>query len=316
MTLASCWVLRGETRFPEPGKRLQSIFDGAPPRSIDDLERMQDHVTRLAKVVVKSTVSIQYRSAHGSGVIVSPEGYVLTVAHVVGQPDQIVQVHMADGQIVQGRSLGMHRDLDAGLIKLLDSGPWDYLPLSTNTRPANGLWCASVGHPGGFDKARGPVFRLGRVLGSDDLIRTDCQLVGGDSGGPLVDMRGHVIGIHSRIGANLSNNLHVPVATYRSHWKELIEGKLWRSQAFIGLRGAPDTESARVAFVHEGSPAEQAGIRQGDHIQRFNGISIEAFPQLVQLVRQHQPGDTIRLSVRRGSENLDFELTIGRRPSS
>ena len=274
---------------------------------------MQNHVNKLADEVIKCTVGVQYKSAHGSGAIIRRDGCVLTVAHVVGQPNQIVQIRMSDGRMVQGRSLGMHRELDAGLVKLLEPGPWDHLQLSTKSRTKTGLWCAAAGHPGGYDAERGPVFRLGRVLSAGELIRTDCQLVGGDSGGPLVDMRGRVIGIHSRIGVSLSNNLHVPSATYRANWTQLVEGKLWRSKAFIGLRGEDNSATPRVALVHDDSPAAKAGVRKGDVIRRFNGVTIEEFTELVQQVRQHQPGETVRLSVRRGNQDLDFEMNVGHR---
>ncbi len=301
-----------ELSLPVASDKLRAVFEGTPPKVLADLRAMQEHSVRLAAAVKKCTVSVQHKAAHGSGVICSRDGYVLTAAHVVGQPNQIVQVRLWDGRIVQGRSLGMHRELDAGLVELLEPGPWDHLRLSADGTPPVGLWCLAVGHPGGYNAERGAVVRLGRVLSSTELIRTDCQLVGGDSGGPLVDMEGRVIGIHSRIGASLSNNLHVPIDTFRDNWQELIAGKLWKSRSFIGLRGKADSELPQVAMVHVGSPAEQAGVHEGDIIQRLNGETIDQFADLVRLVRQTQPGESVRLSVRRGDEELEFDIVVGR----
>src|SRR5205807_1727365 len=91
-----------------------------------------------------------------------------------------------------------------------------------------GQWVITVGHPGGFRPDRSPPVRLGRVIESTkSLVRTDCTIVGGDSGGPLFDMTGKVVGIHSRIGAPLSANIHVPVDTYRDTWDRLVKGEVW-----------------------------------------------------------------------------------------
>ncbi len=208
---------------------------------------MQSHITDLAQAVRQCTVSVQCGSAHGSGVIVSEEGYVLDGSPRRRPPDRRVRVILNDGRTVLGKSLGMHLELDAGLIKLDDDGPWPYLKMSRSPRVDAGQWCAAAGHPGGYDFERGPVFRLGRVLTplvDGELIRTDCQLVGGDSGGPLVDMRGQVIGIHSRIGVSLANNLHVPISTYRENWQGLVDGRLWQSRA---LYRSPRRSRIRVS---------------------------------------------------------------------
>src|SRR5438876_11640505 len=88
-----------------------------------------------------------------------------------------------------------------------------------------GEWCLATGHPRGYKPGRTPPVRLGRDLTfGNTIIKTDCTLVGGDSGGPLFDMQGRVIGIHSRIGQTLAQNMHVPVDTYRETWDRLVKG--------------------------------------------------------------------------------------------
>ncbi|MEM7314334.1 MAG: PDZ domain-containing protein [Planctomycetota bacterium] len=121
-----------------------------------------------------------------------------------------------------------------------------------------------------------------------------------------------VVGIHSRIGVSLATNFHVPISTYRVNWKELTDGKLWKSRAFIGVRGT-DSDSAEIGTVREDSPAESAGLRVGDIVTVFDGVRIKDFPQLVQLVRQHQPGETVNMEVIRNSKKVDLQITIGRR---
>ncbi len=291
---------------------LQAIFAGRPPKTVDDLRGMETHFKQLSQAATACTVSVQYGAALGSGVLVSPDGLVLTVAHIVGEPGKAINVRFADGRLVRGRSLGMHRELDAGIVRLDDPGPWPCLDISE--QPAKpGQWCAALGHPGGPDVERGPVFRIGRVLEVRDLIRTDCQLIGGDSGGPLIDMQGKVIGVHSRIGTSLVNNLHVPVSVYRDYWDGLLAGQLWQSRAFIGLRGESKEPPAKVAFVHKNSPADRAGILPGDIVTRFAGVPVHRFPQLVRLVRDHQPGETIRLSLQRDDSALELDVTLERK---
>ena len=112
-----------QSTIPKPPAALRDIFKGTPPRTANDLKSMQAHVLKLAKAVRKCTVSVQDGMAHGSGVIINEEGYVLTVAHVVGKPGKEVTVRFNDGRIERGYSLGMHLELDAGLIKLRRDGP-------------------------------------------------------------------------------------------------------------------------------------------------------------------------------------------------
>ena len=299
--------------IPKPPKSLRNLFKGTPPKTTDELKAMQDHVLRLAEAVRACTVSVQDGMAHGSGVIINDEGYILTVAHVVGKPGKPVTVRFSDGRIARGYSLGMHLELDAGLIKLNGDGPWPYLKMAKNDQIMSGQWCAAAGHPGGHDAARGAVFRLGRILTVEDFIRTDCQLVGGDSGGPLVNMYGEVIGIHSRIGISVVNNLHVPISIYRRNWEDLVNGKLWQSRSYIGVRGVKDAKQAVVSRVHPGSPAESAGLRVGDIVTKFDGYRIHEFRELVRLVREQQPGETVTLQYERNGKKQNVEVTIATR---
>src|SRR5207245_204744 len=122
--------------------------------------------------------------------------------------------------------------------------------------------CMAIGHPGGYQKGRNPVVRLGRIqTNSKTFVQTDCVLVGGDSGGPLFDMHGKVIGIHSRIGNLITANIHVPVDTYRETWDRLAKGDEWgpfsgkQSDAYMGLGLDPESKNCKVVEVNPDSPA-------------------------------------------------------------
>src|SRR5262249_25394639 len=173
-----------------------------------------------------AVVGIQIGGASGSGVIVSEDGYILTAGHVSGKPDTECEIIFPDGKRVKGKSLGVNRSIDSGMIKITEKGKWPFAEMSRGPKPEKGQWVVSLGHPNGFISGRTPVLRLGRVLNStDSLVQTDCTLVGGDSGGPLFDLDGKVIGIHSRIGPTITFNIHVPIATYNETWDDLVASK-------------------------------------------------------------------------------------------
>ena len=296
-------------------RNLSKIFAGKAPKTTADLREMQNHLQKLAKKVNETTVHLRLGPAHGSGVIVSRDGMILTAAHVAGQPGRRATIILSDGSIVHGKSLGLHYKLDAGMVKITDEGSWPHLNMADSGEVSNGQWCAATGHPGGFEADRSPVFRVGRILehGKDKLIRTDCQLIGGDSGGPLVNMYGEVIGIHSRIGSNLANNQHVPIGAYLDHWNQLVSGETLGLGSWMGVVGTVGKNSATVSSVHEDSPAEKAGIRVGDVITHFDGKSVETFKELKGLVQLRQPGERVSIRVRRDDEVIKIRVKLGQR---
>ena len=308
---------------------LARIYAAGTPASLDDLRMMDAHQRELVKRITQPTVAIRIGSTFGSGVIVSKDGYVLTAAHVAGRPDLTVRVYTADGQSYYGKTLGMNKGMDAGLIKI-DSVQrdgkqveWPSAEIGDAAEVLPGGWCLALGHPGGFQEGRQPVVRFGRVIAnSSKVIETDCKLVGGDSGGPLFDMEGKVIGIHSRIGTKLTKNLHVPADAYRHDWEKLARGDSWGSlldviegsvieQPIIGVLGERDSDEPRIASVLPASPAERAGLKPGDLVIRFGGEEVKKFPTLKQLVSRRRPGDEVIIEVMRGGETLDFSIVIG-----
>ena len=186
-------------------------------------------------------MAIQVGRANGSGVIIDAEGHLLTAAHVAGVPGRRATIHLPSGKTVYGITLGLNQKLDSGLIQITDPGPWPFAPIGKSADVKVGQWCLATGHPGGYDPHRPPVLRWGRVLRTEDsAILTDCTLVGGDSGGPLFDLEGHVIGVHSRIGKNLTVNVHVPVDQFSQSWDRLLKGEMW---GMLAEEEAPTDES-------------------------------------------------------------------------
>lgn len=303
----------------ELSENLARLFTGeAPPASVSELRSMQEHLQKLSQTLTTATVGVRVGPAQGSGVIISEDGYVLTAAHVVMRPNTDVTFILHDGRMVKGKTLGMNRTIDSGLMKITDEGKYPFVEMGDSKAVREGQWCVATGHPGGYEKGRTPVVRFGRVLQRDDgVITSDCTLVGGDSGGPLFDMQGHVIGINSRIAGPLNANMHVPVNTFKDTWDRLADGQAWGAMPgnapFLGVQGDPEKDEPRVAKVFGGTPAEKAGIKVDDLILSFDGQAISAFAELSKLVGDKQPGDRVKVRVRRGSDELELEVTIGRR---
>ena len=214
-------------------RRDVSVFQKPIPAGKHDLQEIQRAAKEVARSVVPCTVGLQVGFAQGSGVVVSQDGYVLTAAHVAGGPEREAEIRFSDGTTMRGMTLGLHTALDAGLIKIDISGneaetKLPFAPLApSDNRVQPGDWCLSTGHPRGFQTERSAPVRLGRIIDvRGDVLRSDCPIAGGDSGGPLFNMRGQVIGIHSRISEDVTVNLHAPVLACLDVWDELKQAQV------------------------------------------------------------------------------------------
>ena len=284
------------------------------PESVEDLRAIQEQVRKVLSRVMPCTVAVRVGRGQGSGVIVSPDGYVLTAGHVVGEKDREVKITFPDGKVVNGKTLGMNRKIDSGLIKITDDGKWPFAEMGHSQDVKRGQWCITIGHPGGFKEGRSPVVRVGRVLDKNDtFLRTSCALVGGDSGGPLFDLEGKVIGIHSRISSSITANIHVPIDTYRENWERLANGDAW-APAWLGVDFDPKARDCRLRYIAPGSPAAKAGLQENDIVTRFGRRRIETSEDLINQVARRDPGEEVTLEVLRGDESLKLHVVLGKRP--
>ncbi len=301
---------------------VDAIFAGEAPSNVDELRAMQARIQEISEKVIPCTVGLRIGGSQGSGVIVSADGYLLTAAHVIGRAGRRITLILEDGTTVRGRSLGLCHRLDSGLAKITDDPPeggWPYAEMGNSEWLARGQWVLSTGHPGGYERGRRPVVRIGRVISArPTVLRSDCTLVGGDSGGPLFDMQGRVVGIHSRIGGSLSSNMHVPVDLYSDTWERMDRGETWGEEdddsPFVGIVGGDDVRGpAEVVDVVRDSPAEDAGLREGDLILKLNDIEITSLMRLMSASAGLSPDEEAVLSVRRGDETITLDITIGSR---
>lgn len=246
------------------------------PGSLDELRALEKQVAKVLDKVVPCTVGVRVGNGQGSGVMVSADGYVLTAGHVSGEPGKDAVVILPSGKQLKAKTMGRNSGIDSGLIKISDAGPYPFVDMGKSADLTRGQWVVAVGHPGGFRPNRTPVVRLGRVLFVNPVVvRTDCALVGGDSGGPLFDLDGRVVGIHSRIGSgSITENLHVPVDTYRESWDRLVAAESWGGR----LGQAPLVQSPGGKVVLD----KRAELTNDDFIdKRRSGAHYKIFPFLM-----------------------------------
>lgn len=309
------------------------------PEDPAELKALQGRVTAVADKSAPTTVAILIGFGAGSGVIVSEDGLVLTAAHVIaGEPKfnkktdyksgLSCTIVLHDGTKVKGKTLGINTDMDSGMVKITDKGPladgkWPFTPMAKAGDLKTGQWVVSLGHPGGPKTGRAPVARLGRVVNNTkEFVRSNCTLVGGDSGGPLFDLDGNVVGIHSRIGLTLADNIHVPTEWFKKDWDKFVAGEVVSNQpARVAVRVGvvfPDdeTDDAWVSVVDDPSPASRAGLKPGDTITRFNDDPVKSVKQFRELLAKKKPGDVVKLTVRRGVEILTLSLTLEKKSDS
>ncbi|MEN8866858.1 MAG: trypsin-like peptidase domain-containing protein [Akkermansiaceae bacterium] len=188
-------------------------------------------VRRLAPDLVEATVAVMLNGGSGSGVIVSPQGLVITAAHVTNEPNKQIKVLLADGRELPATSLGVDHETDGALLQINAPGPFPFRPYVKTKTYNIGDWVIATGHPGGPVVDRPAPVRLGRISeagttsGFNDAITTSAMVISGDSGGPLYNLKGEVIGINSNISGSWRINKHVPLPSIIARWDELIAGE-------------------------------------------------------------------------------------------
>jgi serine protease Do len=245
----------------------------------------------------------------------------------VVQGAETMLVVFPDGKQVQGRVLGANYSRDMAMVRIQDKGRWPFVELGASKTLDAGDWVVALGHSAGFDPARTPPVRFGRVIskGPGNFLTTDCTLIGGDSGGPLFDLDGRVVAIHSSIGQSLANNNHAGIDGFREDWERMQAGETWGELSLnpfanpempvlgIGMAMMRGLKGVIVENVVQGSPAAAAGVRSGDVITSLDGSPVGDGGELLQLLAKRQAGDEVKLGVRRDQQTLQMNVTLKRR---
>jgi serine protease Do len=273
--------------------------------------------------------------ALGSGIIISKDGYILTNNHVVEHADTI-DVELYDGTKQPAKVIGKDPSTDLAVVKINPTPNMKYARLGDSDAVKVGQWVIAIGSPRGFDwtvtagiisaKHRTGIGALGPT-GYEDFIQTDASINPGNSGGPLIDLNGEVIGINSLIVSATRGSegmgFAIPSNMAKEISKELIEhGKVVRGYMGVNIQNiTPEmakslklekgTKGVIVANILPGSPADKAGIEQGDIINQYNGKNIEDVVQLRNMVAETSPGTTVKVGVLRDKKQIDLTIKIG-----
>ena len=263
----------------------------------------------------------------GSGFIVDKEGYIITNNHVVSGADEI-KVKLADGREYTAKVVGRDNKTDLALIKI--SSIFKDLPtlaLGDSDSMQVGDWVLAIGNPFGLEHTvtQGIISASGRVIGSgpyDNFLQTDAPINPGNSGGPLVNLKGEVIGINTAIvAAGQGIGFAIPSSTAKTVIAQLREkGKVIRGWLGVSIQmvtpdlaptfGMKEPQGALVADVVKGSPAEKAGIKQGDIILSFDGRKIKTSSELPWIVADTPVGKTVDVKLMRQGKEMDIKVTI------
>jgi serine protease Do len=301
-------------------KDLPAALTKPAPASLTDLKAIEQHVRKLIVRVSPAVVAVEVGSGSGSGVVITPDGLVLTAGHVCERPNRDVRFTFPGGKIAHGKTVGLDRASDTGLMRITDAGPWPFVPTGELSESAPGDWVLALGHPGGFDVKRSLVIRLGRIirLGAAS-VQTDCTISPGDSGGPLFDMHGRVVAIHSAISRSPTENFHVTINEFYQTWSVLAQGSPGgrrpdRPRTYVGARGVDDPEGCRISAIEQDSPADRAGLRVGDVVRRIEGRDIKVAASFRRWVDESRPGETLKLEIERGDQALSVLLELEAEP--
>jgi serine protease Do len=271
----------------------------------------------------------------GSGFIISSDGYILTNNHVVGGADKVL-VKLLDGREFTARTIGTDPPTDVAVIKI-DAKDLPVLPLGDSGKLEVGEWVLALGNPFGLSHTltAGIISALGRssigIADYEDFIQTDAAINPGNSGGPLINLEGQAIGINTAIfsqsGGYMGIGFAIPINLVKEINNQLIEhGSVTRgylgvtaqdlTPELVASFGLQDDKGALIAQVTPDSPAQKAGLKQGDVIVKFNGEPIDAIVPFRNKIAMTAPGTSVELTIIRDGNEKVFPVTIEKIPAA
>ncbi|HJW73623.1 MAG TPA: trypsin-like peptidase domain-containing protein [Geothrix sp.] len=266
----------------------------------------------------------------GSGVLISPNGEILTNYHVIaamGDSDNnALEVKTNDGKSYKATVLGKDKELDIALIKV-DATHMPFAKLGESDSLRIGEWVVAIGNPLGLEHTvtQGIISAKGRKLdtGVSSFLQTDAAINRGNSGGPLLNLKGEVVGINTAINpAGQNIGFAVPISQVNRILKDLRSGKpvsrgylgvgpIDLDQAYQDALGAK--EGVVVSTVEKGQAADKAGVQRLDVITAVDGQAVRSQDELVSAISSRRAGDTVKLTIWRDGKSLTISVTLGDR---
>jgi S1-C subfamily serine protease len=318
--------------------------DAGPTQAPSDTEILDAYshaVTSVADAVGPAVLRVETMgqggkpAGTGSGVVIAPDGLVLTNCHVV-EGAREVQLRDTEGRVMEARALGVDPDTDLALLRAGSARDLPHAVLGDSKTLRRGQLVVAIGNPLGFESTvtAGVISALGRSLRAqngrliEDVIQTDAALNPGNSGGPLVSSRGHVIGINTAVIRG-AQGICFAVASNTAQFvlSELIQhGRVRRG--YIGVQGQTaqvPRRQARAAGIENSSgamvtglephgPAALAGLMSLDTIVRADGQAVTGVDDLIRLLNRERIGRAIAIDVLRRGQLREFQVTPLERP--
>jgi serine protease DegQ len=276
-------------------------------------------------------------SSLGSGVIVSPQGIILTNHHVIEGADEI-EVAFADGRKRNAKLIGSDPETDIAVLKIDASDLPNPITLGKMESVHVGDVVLAIGNPFGVGQTvtSGIVSALGRnqlgINTFENFIQTDAAINPGNSGGALVDTKGNLIGIntaiYSRSGGNMGIGFAIPINTAKQVMESILtNGSVTRGWIGVepqnlskelaeSLNLPKDTTGVLISGVLEGGPADKAGMKPGDILLEVNGQKVGDVVALLNRIAQISPGDEAKVALLRKGKAMTLKLQVGKRPKS
>jgi len=270
----------------------------------------------------------------GSGVLVKPEGIILTNNHVVENAKE-VRVTLADKREFSARIVGTDPKTDLAVLRIA-GGPFPVLALGDSDRVEVAEPVIAIGNPFGLSQTvtQGIISAVGRanvgITDYEDFLQTDAAINPGNSGGALVNARGELIGINTAIfsqtGGYMGIGFAIPSNMARTVMEQILKsGKVARGWLGVSIQdvtpaaarslGLPEPRGALVGDVSPKSPAASAGLQRGDVILRLDGKPVEDSGHLRNLVASTPPGTTVSLTILREGKEQRMSVVVGEQPS-
>jgi S1-C subfamily serine protease len=318
-----------ETQMATAGGEDSVLLDAYSRSVVSAVARVAPAVVNIdVKQRIKVRRGARELSGNGSGFIITPDGFILTNSHVVHAANSIT-INLPDGREYPAQLTGDDPDTDLAIIRI-DAPQLTHVRLADSESLRVGQLVIAIGNPLGFQASvtAGVISALGRSMHAqsgrliDNIIQTDAALNPGNSGGPLVDAAGEVIGVNTamiRPAQGICFAIASNTAKLVAGWL-IKEGKIRRGyigvagqnvpihRRIVRFYGLPLETGVLVVSVEKNSPAERAGLREGDLIMAFNGQPIGSVHDLHKVLVGEQIGVSASLTIIRHTEKLELSI--------
>lgn len=305
----------------KPGSGLNPDFTEAAQKSVNAVV----HVKNLTITRSPFSRGVQALQGTGSGVIVSPDGYIVTNNHVI-QNASSLQVTLNNNETYTAEVIGSHPESDIALLKINASEDLAYLPFGNSNNAQVGEWVLAVGNPFNLTSTvtAGIISAKSRNLGINpngpsSFIQTDAAVNPGNSGGALVNIRGELIGINTAITSQTGTYVGYAFAVPSNNARKIVEDIMEFGDVQRGILGIisgeipRELEVSQGVYVNEvtpGSGAAEAGLRQNDVIVQIDNVDIDKLADLTGYINSKRPEDVVQVSILRDGKKREVDVRL------